>query len=114
MNTRQALERLTKWRSFFAGWQLGTRLDTDPECNAVRNHRELSMLLRVEASALAGLLIEKGVFTQEEWEEAVGKEAEQLNQDYAAAYPGIEATDEGMAYLLPQAMETMRRMHFKA
>lgn len=53
--TRRRLEKLGKWRSLFAGWQLGTRLDNDPECQAVRDHREVTMLLRTEVNA-AGLL----------------------------------------------------------
>src|SRR5438067_1656730 len=39
-----ALNRLTKWRSVFCGWQLGTRSSTDPEAQAVRDHREATML----------------------------------------------------------------------
>ena len=46
----QALNRLCKWRAHFAGWQLGTRAKDDPEAQAVRDHRELSMLMRVELS----------------------------------------------------------------
>jgi hypothetical protein len=34
----KALQKLAKWRLIFAGWQLGTRLKGDPECDAVRDH----------------------------------------------------------------------------
>jgi hypothetical protein len=61
--TFRALNILTKWRTIFAGWQLGTRPKGDPECDAVRDHRELSMILRAEVTAFTGLLREKGVFT---------------------------------------------------
>lgn len=47
-----ALNKLAKWRSVFAGWQLGTRLKEDPECQAVKDHREVTILLRAEVSAL--------------------------------------------------------------
>jgi hypothetical protein len=56
MTAIQALNRVAKWRGLFAGWQLGTRPKGDPECDAVRDHREITILLRVEASALTRLL----------------------------------------------------------
>src|SRR5258707_8554059 len=46
-----ALNRLTKWRTHYAGWQLGTRAKGDPESDAVRDHRELTMLLRVDLTS---------------------------------------------------------------
>ena len=52
-----ALNRLCKWRAIFAGWQLGTRAKGDPESDAVRDHREVTILLRAEASAMTGLLL---------------------------------------------------------
>ena len=60
----RAMNRLAKWRSVFAGWQLGTRQIGDPESDAVRDHREVTLLLRAEQSALVLLLIEKGIFTE--------------------------------------------------
>lgn len=60
MDVNRILQKLCKWRSVFAGWQLGTRPDTDAECQAVRDHREVTMLMRAELSALTALLIEKG------------------------------------------------------
>lgn len=92
-----ALNRLTKWRTVFAGWQLGTRLKGDPESDALRDHRELTILLRCESSALVGLLLKKGVFTHDEWLEALRAEAEQLSQDYEQKFPGFKATDNGIS-----------------
>lgn len=103
-----ALNRLAKWRSVFAGWQLGTRSDDDPECQAVRDHRELSMLMRAELSSLSQLLILKGVFTQEEWEAALAVEARQLSQDYAEKFPGFVASDWGMDIDVNKALETTK------
>jgi hypothetical protein len=40
-----ALNRLCKWRAIFAGWQLGTRAKGDPESDAVRDHREVTILI---------------------------------------------------------------------
>lgn len=105
---RQTLERLTKWRSVFAGWQLGTRLQTDPEAQAVRDHRDLSMLMRVEITALTQLLLDKGVFTLEELQDAMAAEAEALMHAYEARFPGFKATDHGLALDPALARETMK------
>lgn len=93
-----ALNRLTKWRSVFAGWQLGTRIDTDPECKAVKDHREVTILLRVEVTALIKILIDKGVMTLEDFQKAMIEEAELLNKDYERKFPGMTATDIGIRY----------------
>lgn len=94
----EALQKLAKWRSVFAGWQLGTRSDKDVECRAVKDHREATILLRAEVSAMTGLLIEKDVFTAEEFTAALEIEAERLSADYERRFPGIKATTEGMSY----------------
>jgi hypothetical protein len=107
-----ALEKLTKWRKFFAGWQLGTRPDSDGESKAVRHHREATILLRAEVSALTGLLIGKGVFTQAEFGESLEREAKRLDRDYSASFPGWSSTPGGMTMKLPEAAETMRRLGF--
>ena len=107
-----ALEKLTKWRKFFASWQLGTRLDGDGESKAVRNHRELSILLRVEANALAALLMRKGIITQQEWQAAIEAEAKTLDHAYEETYPGWRSTPDGLSMKLPEAAETMRKLGF--
>lgn len=107
-----ALEKLTKWRKFFAGWQLGTRPDSDGESKAVRNHREATILLRAEQTALTGLLISKNLITQAEFAAALEREAVQLDEDYAAAYPGWSSTPDGLSMNLPEAADTMRRLGF--
>ena len=96
MSAMQALNRVAKWRSLFAGWQLGTRPKGDPESDAVRDHREITILLRVEGSALTGLLIRKGLITGKEWEAALEREANELSKDYARRFPGVTAADHGL------------------
>lgn len=91
------LNKLAKWRSVFAGWQLGSRSDTDQECRAVKDHRETTIFLRVESSALVGLLIEKGIFTEEEWSAALEREAKLLDADYERRFKGMRSTPEGIA-----------------
>lgn len=102
------LERLGKWRSVFAGWQLGTRPDTDPECRAVRDHREVTMMLRAEVNALTAKLIEKGVFTAEEYAAQLQEEARFLCESYERQFPGFKATDSGMEINPIRAAETTR------
>jgi hypothetical protein len=53
----RVLNRLAKWRTVFASWQLGTRLTFgDGELAAVKDHHEATLLERVELDTLIGLL----------------------------------------------------------
>lgn len=107
-----ALDKLAKWRRFFASWQLGTRPAADGEYRAVAHHRELSILLRAELSALTGLLLRKGVFTEEEWRAALELEAKQLDHDYEESFPGWRSRPDGLSMKLPEAAETMKKLGF--
>lgn len=100
--------RVAKWRSVFAGWQLGTRLAADPESRALRDHREATIVLRAEVSALLAVLIDAGTTTSRAYTEQVIVELEHLDDSYAKTFPGISSTDEGIAYTLPEATETMK------
>lgn len=102
------LNRLTKWRSVFAGWQLGTRPDTDPTCRAVRDHREVTILLRAEVSALVGLLVLKGAITTAEWETQLEREAQLLDAEYQKRFPGFRASDSGISMNPVLARDTMQ------
>jgi len=99
---------LCKWRSVFAGWQLGTRVDTDPEAQAIRDHREVTILLRAEVSALASLLIERKVITVDEFNQQLVIEAEHLERAYEKKFPGYRATDSGMSGDVATLLETMK------
>lgn len=102
------LNRLLKWRTVFTGWQLGTRAKGDPEGDAVRDHRELSMVMRVEITALTKLLLDKGVFTGEEFTDAIEEEADLLEKGYQERFPGFRATVFGMDIDMSKAMHTMK------
>ena len=108
----RALQKLAKWRNFFASWQLGTRLREDGEYRALKHHLELSILLRAEVNALARLLTEKGVFTAEEFIRALTAEAKRLDHDYEESYPGWRSTQDGMSMKLPEAGDTMLDLGF--
>jgi len=92
------LNRLAKWRAHFAGWQLGTRGKDDPECQAVRDHREVTLLLRAEVNAISRALIENKVCSQDRFTELVCEEAILLEKQLEQRWPGVRATDEGLAY----------------
>lgn len=100
--------KLAKWRGVFAGWQLGTRLKGDPESDAVRDHREVTLLLRAEVNALTGLLIKKGVFAAREYTEQSIEEMRHLDRQYEEKFPGISTDQDGIHYKLPECAETMR------
>jgi hypothetical protein len=104
----RAINRLAKWRSVFAGWQLGTRPDTDPECQAVRDKFNTMISLRVEVNALTALLVRKGVITEAEFMTQMIDECEFMHEVYERRFPGFRATDDGMHLELPLAAETMR------
>lgn len=106
--TLRAVNILAKWRTLFAGWQLGTRAKGDPECDAVRDHREATLLLRAECSALVGLLIRKGVITAEEFDAALGAEAVQLNADLERRFPGVTAHEYGLSIDPARVLPWMR------
>jgi hypothetical protein len=108
----RSLNRLTKWRTFFASWQLGTRPPEDGELRAIKHHLEMSMIMRAELSALVFLLTEKGVFTEQEWYDALSAEATALSSIYAKSFPGWKATDQGMSMKLPEARQTMQELGF--
>lgn len=108
----RVLNKLCKWRRFFVGWQIGSRLMSDREAAAIANHRELTILLRAEVTALTGMLIRKGVFTAEEYTRALIDEARQLDADYARAYPGFASSENGMTMKMPEAGKTMDRLGF--
>lgn len=108
----RAMNKLARWRSVFAAWQLGTRLDTDGECKAVKDHREVTMCMRAELSALAGLLIKKGVFTEEQWMQALIREARDLDKDYEEKFPGYRTTENGVSMSISEAQRTQQRLGF--
>lgn len=108
MSSLGALNRLAKWRTLLTGWQLGTRPKGDPEGDAVRDHREQSLILRCEATALTGLLMRKGVITAEEFDAAVEREAIELSHDYERRFPGVTATDTGLTIDLARAASWMK------
>lgn len=96
--TVRALNVVAKWRVLFVGWQVGTRPKGDPEGDAIRDHREATIMLRAEMSALTALLREKGVIADNEWLAALEREAKLLNRDYERRFPGVTASESGLTF----------------
>ena len=105
---RSALEKVAKWRSVLAGWQLGTRQESDPECKAVRDQRDAQIALRVEVTALTSLLLEKGVIKEDEYFDAIIREAHELDAMYERKFPGFKTNEHGVDIDVAVAVETMK------
>jgi len=103
-----ALNRLAKWRTVLAGWQLGTRPKGDPECDAVRDQQEGRLLMRAELSALTQALFKKGIIKKEDFFEALTEEAEALSVIYEKKFPGFKATDDGVSIDVKVAAQTTK------
>ena len=109
----RTLNRLCKWRTVFSGWQLGTRAKGDPESDAVSHHREATIMLRIEVSALIGLLIKNKLFSLDELHTQLIEEATALGEEYEKFFPGFSATETGMKMTMPQARETMNKRNWR-
>jgi len=92
------LNRLCNWSAHLARWQLGWTRDGDAELRAVQSAAEARLLYRVELNALAGLLIQKGVFTRLEFVAQLDVEAERVEETMEGAWPGVKAVDGGLLY----------------
>jgi hypothetical protein len=113
MSTTPAMRVLAHWRTVLCGWQLGGRPKGDAEADAVADHRQHSLMVRAEVNALLSLLIEKRVFTVDEWGVALASEAVHLTQAHERRFPGFRATEAGIEVSTFEAAETMKRMNFR-
>lgn len=108
-----SLERLCKWRMVLAGWVFGTRLMNDPGTKGARDLMDKQLIYRVELSALAALLIKKGIFTAEEFMRQMDVEGEILQTAHERMFPGFKATADGMHIFDVQiAQKTMSEKGF--
>jgi hypothetical protein len=94
----RALNILAKWRVLLTGWQLGTRPKGDPEGDAVRDHREATLLLRAELNAVIALLLEKGMCTEDDLWVAVERSAADLSAGLEERFPGVTAHEYGLTF----------------
>jgi hypothetical protein len=104
----RTLNRLAKWRTVFAGRWLGTRTKSDPEAIAVRDFAEKYLILRVEVSALAALLVARGIITTDQFQNQIIRECDHLQASLERSFPGFKATDDGMHVDTAKALETTK------
>jgi hypothetical protein len=52
--------------------------------------------------------MQKGVFTLDEWCDALSNEARALDKDFERKFPGITTSDDGVHFDLARARETMK------
>ena len=107
------LNKLCKWRLIYAGWHNGTQSISEPGVQAMRDLHEKLLIQRVEITALATLMLEKGVFTAEEFQAKVESEAEILDATLSDFFAGFETIPNGIRILDAEiAAETQRRLGF--
>ncbi len=107
------LNKLCKWRTVLAGWHGGTKAMNADGAKAMRDLMDKWLIMRAETNALAELLIEKGVFTQQEFTGQLHNEAQLLDQAMEKQFPGFRTTAVGVEIYDPKlAAETTRRLGF--
>jgi hypothetical protein len=108
-----ALNKLCKWRTVLAGWHHGSRFRNDPGVSAMRDLMDKWLVIRCENSALAALLIAKGVFTAKEFTAQINAEAVHLDNKMEEFFPGFRTIEAGIeVYDTKLAAETCERLGF--
>lgn len=95
----QMLNRLCKWRNYFAAWQFGSFAKGEREYDAIADHREMSIMTRVELNVICRLLVETKIVTLEQFRDALEAESVHLMEVYTDSFPGVFATDDGLEVL---------------
>jgi hypothetical protein len=108
-----ALNKLCKWRMILAGWHNGSKSIGEPGVKAMRDLMDKWLVVRAEASALAALLIQKKVFSHQEFHDQVMHEATLLDAQMAEFFPGFRTIQDGVEiYDVSLAAETTKRLGF--
>lgn len=95
------LNKLCKWRSVLAGWHRGTASimtggKPTPGVAAMRDLMDKWLIMRAENSAIVALLVEKGVFKEEEFVDQLMAEADRIDKDMERVFPGFRTSDDGI------------------
>jgi hypothetical protein len=107
------LNKLCKWRSILAGWHRGSGGVDEPGVKAMRDLMDKWLVMRCEASALASLMISKGVCTIEEFNTQLQGEAVILDNQMERTFPGFRTIAAGVEiYDTQLAAETTKRLGF--
>lgn len=90
------LNKLCKWRQVLAGWHHGTKAMNANGNLAMRDLMDKWLIARCEATAIATLLINKGLLTSEEVKDAIFQEATLLDMDMEKQFPGFRTDETGV------------------
>jgi hypothetical protein len=108
----RATNRLCKWRAVLVGWMIGTKNQDEPGVKAHRDRADALLMLRVEVNALTALLIQKGLFTREEFMAQIVEECGHKERELEAMFPGYRTTDVGLSIDPTVAAQTNQRLGF--
>lgn len=98
------LQRATRWRMLFAGRLFGTMPD-NPQASAAKDLFEKWIIMRAECSALAGLLIEKGLIEAMDFTNKIAHEAEMLDRMYEHMFDhSVRSEESGLIITDPQKL----------
>lgn len=100
--------RLQRWPIGLIGEFTGTRTDKDPQARAARRWIRRLLMTQAEQLATFSLLMDKGVFTKEEYLDAFQKAARTLCMELEGQFPGLKARDDGISIDIAKAHETMK------
>lgn len=107
------MNKLCKWRTVLAGWHTGSKALLNPQgkpepgVQAMRDLMDKWLIMRVDNSAMAAILIKKGIVTAEEFTAQVYAEAEHLDAALTTLFPGFRSTENGMSIDIEKALKTM-------
>lgn len=99
--------RLQRWPFGVVGEFLGKRSSVDPQGRAARRWIRRLLNTQAEQLALTAVLMDKGLFSPEEYERALQRAARQLCRELEEAFPGIKADENGVT-IDREAIETMK------
>lgn len=102
------LNRLAKWRTVYASWFFGTRLDTDEQVKCSKDIIERMLILRAETTVILGILVDKGLITSDEFVERLENEAKLACSDLEKRFPGFKTSDFGVDIDLNLAKDTTK------
>jgi hypothetical protein len=108
----EAMNKLCRWRSVFVGWMIGSKHADEPGVKAYRDAVDARLSARVDINALTTLLIEKRVFTREEFMAQATIEARLLDAEMESFFPGYKTTDIGVSIDTLVAQQTNARLGF--
>lgn len=88
--------RLQRWPIGVIGEFTGTRSDKDPQARAARRWLRRLLMTQAEQLAIFAVLMDKGLVTKQEYQDALQNAAHTLCVELEAEFPGLAARDNGV------------------